>query len=58
MLMESTPNELDMKVIKLALKQIKFVKNVHDLHVWSLSDGKVCMSVHLLVASKHKGIYD
>ena len=53
MLMESTPNELDCKVITLALKTVKFVKNVHDLHVWNLSDGKTCMSVHLLVSSKH-----
>ena len=53
MLMESTPNELDLKIIKLALKSVNHVKNVHDLHVWNLSDGKACMSVHLMVASKH-----
>lgn len=53
MLMESTPNELDLKIIKLALKSVNHVKNVHDLHVWNLSDGKACMSVHLMVASNH-----
>ncbi len=58
MLMESTPHETDMEVLRAALQAVKHVKNVHDLHVWSISDGKCAVTVHLRVAQKTKGVYN
>jgi cation diffusion facilitator family transporter len=58
MLMENTPNETDMEVLRTALKALPHVKNVHDLHVWSISDGKCAVTVHLVVAQKTKGIFN
>lgn len=48
-LMETTPFDIDYDGLKSALSKVKNVKKVHDLHIWSLSDGKNCMSVHILI---------
>jgi len=53
MLMESTPTEIDHNYLYKTLSEIKYVHNVHDLHVWSLSDGKMAMTVHLVVLTKN-----
>jgi Co/Zn/Cd efflux system component len=53
MLMESTPTEIDHNFLYKTLSEIKYVHNVHDLHVWSLSDGKMAMTVHLVVLTKN-----
>lgn len=50
MLMETTPNDVDLDLLKQELAQLYKVKAVHDLHVWSLSDGKYAMSCHLVVS--------
>ena len=48
MMMEGSPHELDLEDITRSLKEIEDVIAVHDLHVWSLSAGKVAMSCHLV----------
>jgi Co/Zn/Cd efflux system component len=52
MLMEGTPNEINIVILKQGLLSIKYVKGVHDLHVWSISDGKLAMTVHLVIRGK------
>lgn len=46
-LMERVPEEIDYEVVKRDLESIQGVSQVHDLHIWSLSLGKVSLSVHL-----------
>jgi zinc transporter 2 len=46
-LMEGTPASVDIEKLKTDLKSIKGVNRIHDLHVWSLSVGKLALSVHL-----------
>ena len=46
-LMESTPLEINTSLIKKELKKVKGIKDVHDIHVWSLSDGKNAITAHL-----------
>lgn len=53
MLMETTPTDIDYYKLKAALQKVQDVRLVHDLHIWSLSDGKNCMSVH--IACKESG---
>ena len=50
MLMETCPDNVDYELVQRALSEIKGVLSVHDLHIWSLSDGKVCCTVHLTVS--------
>jgi len=39
---------LDIKDIERDLNNINGVEGVHDLHVWSLAEGKTSLSCHLL----------
>lgn len=50
-LMEGAPLEFDVDKLGNELLEIKGVVEVHDLHVWSLSVGKVSMSCHLISTS-------
>jgi len=48
-LMEGTPEGINPSDVLSALQAIHGVREVHDLHIWSLSVGKPSLSVHLLV---------
>lgn len=47
-LMESTPAHLDPSQIKEDLQGIAGVQEAHDLHVWTVSSGRLALSVHLI----------
>lgn len=47
-LMESVPEHIDPGQIQQALSQIPGVKEVHDLHIWSVSSNKTALSVHIV----------
>lgn len=55
-LMEASPAELDMAEVIRSLKEIEEVIDVHDMHVWSLSAGKVSLSCHIIVDNPSKGL--
>jgi cobalt-zinc-cadmium efflux system protein len=48
-LMEGTPSSVSPAAVKRALESIDGVKNVHDLHIWTITSGLDSMSCHLLV---------
>jgi cobalt-zinc-cadmium efflux system protein len=48
-LMESTPAGIDSDAVLKDLQTIQTVKEAHDLHIWSVSSGRLAMSVHLIV---------
>ncbi len=48
-LLEGAPAHLDLEKIRAALKAIPGVKDVHDLHLWSLTQGQEAMSGHLVL---------
>lgn len=47
-LMESTPEGVDPLEIERDLASIRGVKEVHDLHIWSVSAKKIALSAHLI----------
>ncbi|CAK7331410.1 unnamed protein product [Dovyalis caffra] len=47
-LMETTPSEIDVGRLESGLKCIKGVQDVHNLHVWSLTAGKLILSCHVI----------
>jgi cobalt-zinc-cadmium efflux system protein len=51
-LLEGTPEHLDLGEIKEALAGIDGVLEVHDLHLWSLTQGQDAMSGHLVVTAE------
>ncbi len=50
-LLEGAPAHLDLDEIKTALAQLEGVEDVHDLHLWSLTQGQDAMSGHLVIAA-------
>lgn len=48
-LMDSVPEGVDYAEVGRALAQIRGVRSVHDLHVWSMVPGKAAVSAHVLV---------
>jgi cobalt-zinc-cadmium efflux system protein len=48
-LMEGAPAQIDMKKIKDTLCQLPMVKEVHDLHVWTITSGYPVLSCHITI---------
>ncbi|PJH75416.1 MAG: cation transporter [Anaerolineae bacterium CG_4_9_14_0_8_um_filter_58_9] len=47
-LMESTPNDIDLPKLVADVMGVDGVSGVHDLHVWSISQGLRTLSAHIL----------
>lgn len=47
-LMEGVPRHIDSEKIQEELETLAEVTEVHDLHVWTVSSGKLALSVHLI----------
>jgi cobalt-zinc-cadmium efflux system protein len=49
-LLEGVPSHIDMRDLEHRILELKAVKGVHDLHVWSIAPTKMyCMSGHIVV---------
>ena len=48
-LLEAAPHDISVKEVPGALKNIPSIKDVHDLHVWSISSNLHSMSCHVMV---------
>jgi cobalt-zinc-cadmium efflux system protein len=48
-LMEGVPYGVDTQKVRDALKGLRGVQQVHDLHIWSLCSSCRCLSAHLVV---------
>ncbi len=48
-LLEATPSQVDVTEMVTTLNQISGVKDVHDVHVWSISPEMHAMSCHVLI---------
>jgi cobalt-zinc-cadmium efflux system protein len=51
-LMESTPAHLDPQAVSQSLSELPGVQELHDLHIWSVSSGRLALSVHLISREK------
>ena len=48
-LLEGVPPHIDVAALERRMVAVKGIKNVHDLHVWSIADAKMCcMSSHVV----------
>lgn len=55
-LMEGVPVHINIEEIRLALTGLPDVKDVHDLHVWSITSGVLMLSCHISI--NENGIHD
>ncbi len=51
-LMESTPTHLDIEAVRAALAAGPGVREVHDLHAWTITSGMISLSAHVIVADE------
>lgn len=54
-LLEGAPAHLDLEEIRQELSKLEGVTEVHDLHLWSLTQGEESMSGHLVVDAGRDG---
>lgn len=54
-LMEGAPKGLDVTKIEQTIALTGGVASLHDLHVWSVSDGMPMVSVHVVLDGEHHG---
>ena len=48
-LMESSPESIDAKDVYYAILNLDFVAEIHDFHLWCLSDEKPIFTAHVVV---------
>lgn len=48
-LMEGTPKDINIDEVSAAIEGIPGVRNIHDLHVWSITSGKNALSGHVVI---------
>ncbi|OIT02278.1 PREDICTED: metal tolerance protein B [Nicotiana attenuata] len=49
LLMEKTPEEVDIVKLENGLKSLVGLQEVHDLHVWAITVGKIVLSCHVVL---------
>ena len=54
-LMEGTPPHLDIREIEGSIRAVPGVADVHDLHVWTISEGFDLLTVHVVIAPGFHG---
>lgn len=47
-LLEGTPSHINLTAVEQSILQHENVKNVHDLHVWTITSGMEALSVHIV----------
>ncbi len=55
-LLESTPRDVDLAELRTHMLEIEGVRDVHDLHVWTISSGMPVMSAHIVVDDSVTGM--
>lgn len=51
-LLESAPKGVDPHVVAKAIRRVKGIKGLHDLHIWTISSGLNAISAHLELEPK------
>ncbi|MFP5112660.1 cation diffusion facilitator family transporter [Bacillaceae bacterium C204] len=55
-LMEGVPSQIDINHVKEELCKIPLVKEVHDLHIWTITSGYPVLSCHITISNN--GVHD
>ena len=55
-LMESTPRHLDVDAVRNALMSTPGVREVHDLHIWTITSGMESLSAHVVLLPGYEAL--
>lgn len=50
-LLEGVPGDIDLKKLEKIIYEVNGVLNVHELHVWAITSGKISLTAHIVVDS-------
>ena len=48
-LMESVPKHIKVEEVVDSIRQIPGVKDIHDIHIWTITSGIIALSAHLMI---------
>jgi cobalt-zinc-cadmium efflux system protein len=48
-LLEATPKGIDLREVVEAVREVDGVRDIHDVHIWSITSGLHALSAHLLI---------
>lgn len=48
-LMERAPGDIDTALLEEGLKLLRGVRDVHDLHIWAITTGKLVLTCHVVI---------
>jgi len=48
-LMDAVPGHIDINIVRTKVNAMDCVSDIHHIHLWSLADGTVAMSAHIVV---------
>lgn len=51
-LLEGVPRGINLQEVLAAISGVNGVTDVHDLHVWALTGGRVCLTAHVVAESR------
>jgi cobalt-zinc-cadmium efflux system protein len=54
LLMEGTPEHIDIKDVISAMETQKGVSNVHHVHIWQLDESRIALEAHVVVSEKEE----
>jgi len=59
-LLEGTPAHIDIPAVISAMRRVSGIREVHDVHVWTISSGKDALSAHVTITdgASHKSVLD
>jgi cobalt-zinc-cadmium efflux system protein len=53
-LMQSAPSHLDLDAVEAAMREVRGVCEVHDLHIWTITSGMESLSAHAVLLPGHE----
>ena len=54
-LMEGTPPQINLAEVEASIRAVPGVADVHDLHVWTISEGFDSLTVHVVIMRGYHG---
>jgi cobalt-zinc-cadmium efflux system protein len=55
-LLGATPANIDLEAVGAALREVPGVRDVHDIHCWTVADDFIVFEAHVLVADAADGV--
>lgn len=52
-LLEGVPQGIDLKKLEKAMRETAGVLDIHELHVWAITSGKISLTAHVVVDAPH-----